>query len=53
MYRTLNMGIGMVLVLPAEAAEQARHVHPELLTVGYITEGDGVNVSGIVKGGRP
>src|SRR6266568_4092635 len=42
MYRTLNMGIGMVLVLPAEAAEQARHVHPELLTVGYITEGDGV-----------
>src|SRR6266700_6918834 len=42
MYRTLNMGIGMVLVLPAEAAEQARHVHPELLTVGYITEGEGV-----------
>ncbi|MFL5589760.1 MAG: phosphoribosylformylglycinamidine cyclo-ligase [Ktedonobacteraceae bacterium] len=42
MYRTLNMGIGMVLVLPAEAAEKARHVHPELLTVGYITEGDGV-----------
>ncbi len=42
MYCTLNMGIGMVLVLPAEAAEQARHVHPELLTVGYITEGDGV-----------
>ena len=25
MYRTLNMGIGMVLVLTAEAAEQARH----------------------------
>src|SRR6266704_2004425 len=25
MYCTLNMGIGMVLVLPAEAAEQARH----------------------------
>jgi len=42
MYRTLNMGIGMVLVLPAEAAEQVRHVQPELLTVGYITEGDGV-----------
>ena len=42
MYRTLNMGIGMVLVLPAETAEQARHAQPELLTVGYITEGEGV-----------
>jgi phosphoribosylaminoimidazole (AIR) synthetase len=42
MYRTLNMGIGMVLVLPAAAAEEARHLHPELLTVGYIREGDGV-----------
>lgn len=42
MYRTLNMGIGMVLVLPQEATEQARHVQPELLTVGHITEGEGV-----------
>ena len=42
MYRTLNMGIGMVLVLPPEAAEQARHVEHELLTVGHIKEGEGI-----------
>ena len=42
MYRTLNMGVGMVLVLSPEAAEQALYVQPDLLTVGYITEGNGV-----------
>jgi len=42
MYRTLNMGIGMVLVLSPEAAEQALYVQPDLLTVGYVTEGDGI-----------
>jgi phosphoribosylaminoimidazole synthetase len=42
MYRTLNMGVGMVLVLSPEAAEQALYVQPDLLTVGYVTEGDGI-----------
>jgi len=42
MYRTLNMGVGMVLVLSPKAALEARCVLPELLTVGYITQGDGV-----------
>lgn len=38
MYRTFNMGVGMVLALAPDMAEQARHVLPELLTVGSITE---------------
>jgi phosphoribosylformylglycinamidine synthase I len=42
MYRTLNMGVGMVLVLSPKAALEARCVLPELLTVGHITKGDGV-----------
>jgi len=42
MYRTFNMGVGMVLVLAPEEAEQARRVLPELLTVGKIVEGSGV-----------
>jgi phosphoribosylformylglycinamidine synthase I len=42
MYHTLNMGIGMVLVVSAEAAPYAQRLLPELLTVGSITEGEGV-----------
>ena len=42
MYRTLNMGVGMVLVLSPKAALEARCVYPELLTIGHITIGDGV-----------
>ncbi len=42
MYRTLNMGVGMVLVLSPKAALEARCVLPELLTVGHITKGDGI-----------
>ena len=45
MYRTFNMGIGMVLVLAPDMAEQARRVLPELLTVGTITAGNGVTLS--------
>ncbi len=41
-YRTLNMGIGMVLIVSPEAAKHAQHVLPELLTVGYIIKGKGV-----------
>ena len=42
MYRAFNMGIGMVLVVSPEAVEHAQRVLPELLTVGYITDGEGV-----------
>ncbi|MBE3559695.1 MAG: phosphoribosylformylglycinamidine cyclo-ligase [Ktedonobacteraceae bacterium] len=41
-YRTLNMGIGMVLVLSPKTALEARCVLPELLTIGQIEEGEGV-----------
>jgi len=44
MYRAFNMGVGMVLVFSPEAATQARRVLPELLNVGYITEGEGVSL---------
>ena len=38
MYRTFNMGVGMVLVVAPDMAEKARCVLPELLTVGHIAE---------------
>jgi phosphoribosylformylglycinamidine synthase I len=41
-YRIFNMGIGIVLALSPKGALEARCVLPELLTVGYIAEGDGV-----------
>jgi phosphoribosylformylglycinamidine synthase I len=44
MYRTFNMGVGMVLVLAPEMANKARHILPELLTVGHITAGNGVEL---------
>ncbi len=47
MYRTFNMGIGMVLVLSPEAAEQAHCVLPELLTIGTITAGSGIHLQGV------
>ncbi len=46
MYRAFNMGIGMVLVVSPEAVEHAQRLLPELLTVGYITEGEGVQLIG-------
>lgn len=42
LYRTFNMGIGMVVVLSPKSALEARCVLPELLMIGTITEGDGV-----------
>jgi phosphoribosylaminoimidazole synthetase len=44
MYRAFNMGIGMVLVLAPEDVEQACHLLPELLPIGAITMGYGVEV---------
>ncbi len=42
LYRTFNMGIGMVLVLSPKGELDARCVLPHLLTIGYVTEGEGV-----------
>ena len=42
MYRTFNMGVGMVFIVSLEAAEQAQHLLPELFKVGYIRDGKGV-----------
>jgi len=42
MYRTFNMGVGIIFIVSSEAAEKAQHLLPELLKVGYITEGEGV-----------
>ena len=41
-YRTLNMGIGMVLALSPQDAEETRHFLPESFTIGSIREGEGV-----------
>ncbi len=42
MYRALNMGVGMALVVSPESAHTARRILPELLTIGYLKEGEGV-----------
>ena len=44
LYRALNMGIGMIVVLSPKSALEARCVLPELITIGTITEGEGVIV---------
>ena len=43
-YNALNMGVGMVIVLSPKGALEARSILPELVTVGYISEGEGVVV---------
>jgi len=42
MYRTFNMGIGIVLVVTPGNVEAVRIVLPELLPIGFIREGKGV-----------
>jgi phosphoribosylformylglycinamidine synthase I len=42
LYRALNMGIGVVIVLSPKNALEACRVLPELLTIGTIVEGEGV-----------
>jgi phosphoribosylaminoimidazole synthetase len=44
MFRTFNMGVGMILVCAADQIEQARSIVPELLPVGHIREGNGVTI---------
>ncbi len=48
MYRTFNMGVGMVLALTPESADQACRILPELLTVGSIVQGSGVTLQGVL-----
>lgn len=43
-YNALNMGVGMVIALSPKGALEARSILPELVTVGYITEGEGIVV---------
>ncbi len=42
LYRTFNMGIGMVIVLAPKAALEARSRLPEIQTIGKIIKGEGV-----------
>nr|BBH94197.1 hypothetical protein KTA_23960 [Thermogemmatispora argillosa] len=42
MYRTFNMGIGMVLVVAEDHVDQARRLLPELIPIGVIRQGEGV-----------
>jgi phosphoribosylformylglycinamidine synthase I len=44
LYRALNMGIGVVIVLSPKSALEARCILPELLAIGTIVEGDGVEL---------
>ena len=42
MYRTFNMGIGIVLIVSPGNVEEVRRVLPESLPIGLIREGEGV-----------
>ncbi len=44
MYRTLNMGIGMVIVLSPQHARETLRFLPEAITIGFIRAGEGVVV---------
>ncbi|GAC1639768.1 MAG: hypothetical protein NVS4B9_32520 [Ktedonobacteraceae bacterium] len=44
LYRTFNMGIGMVIVLSPKGALEARSLLPGLHTIGKITRGEGVTL---------
>jgi phosphoribosylaminoimidazole synthetase len=44
MYRTFNMGVGMVCIVSSEVAEQAQDLLPEVFKVGYIRDGEGVKL---------
>jgi len=39
--------VGMVLIVSPEVANHAQRLLPELLTIGYITEGEGVVLQGL------
>ena len=43
-FHALNMGLGMLVVVPADAAEAAQQVVPELRLVGKVTDHTGVQL---------
>ena len=45
-YHALNMGLGMLIVLPADAANAAGRVLPEARAVGEVVVGEGVKLEG-------
>ncbi|MBX5455387.1 MAG: phosphoribosylformylglycinamidine cyclo-ligase [Thermogemmatispora sp.] len=45
MYRTFNMGLGMVLVVAQDQVDQALRLVPELVPIGEIREGEGVTLT--------
>jgi phosphoribosylaminoimidazole synthetase len=44
LYRTFNMGIGVIIILSPKGAIDARCILPSLITIGSIQEGNGVVV---------
>ncbi|MFH0967893.1 MAG: AIR synthase-related protein, partial [Methanobacteriota archaeon] len=47
MYRTFNMGMGYVCVVPEEGVSAVRSVFPDAQIVGRVTEGPGVFLKNI------
>lgn len=45
MFRTFNMGVGMVMVVEASKVEQAMENNQDLFIMGEIVEGEGVSFS--------
>lgn len=45
MFRTFNMGVGMVIVVEASKVGQALEVNQELFVMGEIVDGEGVTFS--------
>ncbi|KAK9845001.1 hypothetical protein WJX74_009533 [Apatococcus lobatus] len=44
MFRTFNMGIGMVIIVPPEDTDKAMHLLADCVRLGEITEGSGVDL---------
>ena len=44
MYRTFNMGIGMVVVVPQDAVEAAQAADPEAIVLGQVVKGKEVQM---------
>ena len=49
MYRTFNMGIGLVIVVSQATVEHVRRLLPEALPIGFIREGQGVILGDILQ----
>ena len=44
MYRTFNMGIGMVVVVPQDAVKAAQAADPEAIVLGQVVKGKEVQL---------